>query len=144
VRAPFSSGAGDQSGYIAGRPGYRNKASFMFKQACMAFTLAATLAAGPCAAHARLESSSPADKGRLAEAPKTLTLNFTEAAQLAVLKLVRDGKEIPIPIDKSAKASPSYTLPLPGLAPGDYTVQWTAIAGDGHVSKGSFAFSIAG
>jgi copper resistance protein C len=116
----------------------------MFKHACLAFTLGAALAAGPCAAHARLANSSPADKSQLAQAPKTLTLNFTEAAQLAILKLVRDGKEIPIPIDKSAKASASYSLPLPGLAPGEYTVQWTAIAGDGHVSKGSFAFSIAG
>jgi len=116
----------------------------MFKHASLVIALGAALAAGPCLAHAKLESSSPADKGQLTQAPKSLTLNFSEVAQLAMLKLVKAGKEIPISIDKTAKASQTYTLPLPGLAPGDYTVQWTAIAGDGHVSKGSFAFSIAG
>jgi copper resistance protein C len=110
-----------------------------------AFTLCGTLLAGACVAHAKLQSSSPADNAQLTEAPKTLTLKFNEAAQLAVLKLVRDGKEIPIPLDKTAKASQSFTLPLPSLAPGKYIVQWTALAADdGHVTKGSFAFSIAG
>jgi methionine-rich copper-binding protein CopC len=36
-------------------------------------------------------------------------------------------------------------LTLPALAPGSYTVQWTAVAADdGHVTKGTFKFSIAG
>ena len=77
--------------------------------------------------------------------PKTLTLNFSEAAQLARLVVVGGGKEISIPIDTAAKASQSFTLPLPGLVPGKYTVQWTAVAADdGHVTKGTLSFSIAG
>jgi copper resistance protein C len=115
---------------------------FMFKHACFAIALS-ILVAGPCQAHARLQSSSPADNGQLTQAPKSLTLNFSEAAQLAVLKLVSDGKETVIPIDKTVAAAKSCTLPLPVLAPGKYTVQWTAVADDGHVSKGSFTFSIA-
>jgi hypothetical protein len=114
----------------------------MFKYAYLAFALS-VLVAGPCLAHAKLQSSSPPDNGQLTQAPKTLTLNFSEAAQLAMLKLVSDGKEIVIPIDKTAAAAQSCTLPLPVLAPGKYTVQWTALAADGHISKGSFAFSIA-
>ena len=116
----------------------------MFKQAVLAFALGGAIAAGPCAAHAKLQSSSPAANAVLSEAPKTLTLKFNEAAQLAVLKLVGDGKEIPLAVDKSAAANESFSLPLPGLAPGRYTVQWTAVAADdGHVTKGTFAFSIA-
>jgi copper resistance protein C len=99
--------------------------------------------AAPCIAHATLQSSVPADNARLTEVPKSLTFNFSETAQLAIVKLVVDDREISIPVDKSAKASRSFTLPLPGLAAGSYTVQWTAVAAaDGHVSKGSFAFSI--
>jgi methionine-rich copper-binding protein CopC len=117
----------------------------MFKNACLAFALSGALAAGPCLSHAKLQSSAPADNAQLAQVPKTLTLNFSEAAQLARLVVVGDGKEISIPIDKTAKASQSFTLPLPGLVPGKYTVQWTAVAADdGHVTKGSFSFSIAG
>lgn len=113
----------------------------MFKHVFIAFTLG-MIVAGPCLAHAKLQSSSPPDNAQLTQAPKTLTLNFSEAAQLAVLKLISDGKETVIPIDKTVAAAKSCTLTLPVLTPGKYTVQWTAVADDGHVSKGSFAFSI--
>jgi len=117
----------------------------MYKNAYWAFALAGALAADPCLSHAKLQSSIPADNGQLTQAPKTLTLNFNEAAQLALLKLVGNGKEISIPVDKNAKASQSITVPLPGLVPGKYTVQWSAVAADdGHVTRGSFVFSIAG
>ncbi len=115
----------------------------MLKQALLAFTLSGIAAAGPCMAHAKLQSSTPANNAQLTAAPKTLTLTFNEAAQLALLKLVVDGKEIPIPLDKDAKPGLTYTLTLPALSPGHYTVQWTAVAADdGHVTKGTFAFSI--
>jgi methionine-rich copper-binding protein CopC len=116
----------------------------MFKIALVAFVLGSMIAAGPCGAHAKLQSSSPAANAQLNEAPKTLTLKFNESAQLAVLKLVSEGKEIALPVDKTAPPSQSFNLPLPALAPGKYTVQWTAVAADdGHVTKGTFAFSIA-
>jgi len=96
----------------------------MLKQAILALALGGTMMTGPCMAHAKLQSTSP-------------------AAQVAVLKLSSGGKAIPIPVDKNAKASPTFTFPLPALAPGSYTVQWTAVAADdGHVTKGSFTFSI--
>ena len=116
----------------------------MFKNALLALSLCGIFAAGPCMAHAKLQSSSPADNAQLSEAPKALTLKFNESAHLAALKLLRDGKEIPVPLDKDAKAGQAFTLTLPALAPGKYTVQWTAMAADdGHVTKGSFSFTIA-
>ena len=116
----------------------------MLKGGFLAFALCGLVAAGPCMAHAKLQNSTPANNAHLTEAPKTLTLKFSESAQLAVLKLVRDGNEVPVPLDKSAKASQTFTLTLPALLPGNYTVQWTAVAADdGHVTKGSFVFSIA-
>lgn len=116
----------------------------MLKNMLLAFAVCGIVVTGPCMAHAKLQSSTPANNAHLTAAPKTLTLNFSEAAQLAMLKLVRDGKEIPVPLDKSAKAGQTFTLTLPALMPGNYTVQWAAVAADdGHVTKGSFAFSIA-
>jgi methionine-rich copper-binding protein CopC len=117
----------------------------MIKKAVIAFSLLSVIAAAPCWAHAKLQNSTPADHAQLTEAPKSLTLQFNEAAKLAVLKLTTGGKEISIPIDKNAKASQSFTIALPGLAAGKYTVQWTAVAADdGHMTKGSFDFSITG
>lgn len=116
----------------------------MFKHALLKLSVCGLIVSGPCLAHARLQSSTPANDAQLAEPPKTLTLSFSEAAQLAVLKLAADGKEISLPLDKSAAPGKTYTLTLPVLAPGHYTVQWTAVAADdGHVTKGAFAFSIA-
>jgi hypothetical protein len=116
----------------------------MIKKNLWAFVLCGVVAAGTCMAHAKLQSSSPAANAHLTAAPKTLTLNFSEAAQLAMLKLARDGKDVPVALDKSAKAAQTFTLTLPALSPGNYTVQWAAVAADdGHVTKGSFAFSIA-
>ncbi len=117
----------------------------MLKQGILAFVLAGSMLAGPSMAHAKLQSSSPAKDARLTEPPKALSLTFNEAAQIAVLKLVGGSGEIPIAIDKNAKAGTSFSYPLPALAPGSYTVQWTVVAAeDGHVTKGNFAFSIAG
>ena len=116
----------------------------MLHKLVLALALGGAIAAGPCMAHAKLQSSVPSDNSQVV-APKTLTLNFSESAQLAVLKLTIDGKEIPIAVDKTAKASQTFTLTLPPLAPGKYTVQWSAVAADdGHVTKGSFAFSVTG
>ena len=117
----------------------------MLKNVLPGLSLCGLLIGSPCLAHAHLQSSTPADNAQLTVAPKTLSLNFSEAAQLAVLKLLAGGKEIAVPLDKDAKAAQSYTLTLPALAPGSYTVQWTAVAADdGHVTKGTFKFSIAG
>jgi methionine-rich copper-binding protein CopC len=117
----------------------------MFKHAIFAILLGSAFVGGACMAHAKLQSSAPAANSQLSETPASLTLNFSEPAQLAVLTLVIDEKEITIPVDRRAKASASITLPLPKLAPGKYMVHWTAMAADdGHVTKGSFAFSIAG
>ena len=103
------------------------------------------LGAGPCLAHAKLLSSSPADKAQLTQPPKTLSLKFSETARLAAVKLTSAGKDFPVTVDKTAKPDQSFSLALPALGPGSYTVQWSAVASDdGHVTKGSFSFSIAG
>jgi methionine-rich copper-binding protein CopC len=117
----------------------------MHTKTIIASSLLGVIVAASCWAHARLQSSTPADHAQLSEAPKTLTLQFNEAAKLAILKLTTGEKEISVPVDKSAKASQTFNIPLPGLAAGKYVVQWTAVAADdGHMTKGSFDFTIGG
>ena len=47
----------------------------MLNKTLLALALGGAIAAGPCMAHAKLKSSTPADNAQLAAAPKTLTLN---------------------------------------------------------------------
>ena len=107
-------------------------------------TLALTLAA-PSFGHAKLLSSSPASGAQVSEVPKAITLTFNEEAKLAALTLLHAGKETAVAVDKSAPAAKSVVVPIAGLIPGTYEVHWTAIAtNDGHVTKGSFTFTIVG
>jgi copper resistance protein C len=117
----------------------------MIKKTIIAFSLLGVIVAAPIWAHAKLQSSMPADHAQLTAAPKSISLQFNESAKLALLKLTTGGKEISVPVDKNAKPSQSFTIDVPALAAGKYVVQWTAVAADdGHVTKGTFDFTIAG
>lgn len=117
----------------------------MNTKSIIASSVLCVIAAASCWAHAKLLTSLPADHAQLAVPPKSLTLQFNEAAKLAVLKLTAGDKEISVPIDKSAKASTTFSIPLPSLGAGKYAVQWTAIAADdGHITKGTFDFTVGG
>lgn len=109
-----------------------------------AVLLAILATAGPAFGHAKLLASSPAANAQLTEAPKTLSLTFSEAAQLGVLKLTSSGKELPLLRDHAAKPAASVTIALPALEPGTYEIEWSALAADdGHVTKGRFSFTVA-
>jgi copper resistance protein C len=106
--------------------------------------VAALLFVMPALAHSALESSVPANGATVTD-PKTMTLTFSDAVRLVTLKLTGKDAEIVVPVDKSAAAAKSFSLPLPALAPAKYEVKWTAAADDGHVMTGSFSFtSVAG
>jgi len=114
----------------------------MITRSC-AVLLAMVMVAGPALGHARLISSSPSANAQLSESPKILSLTFSEAAQVGVLKLTTAGKEVPIKLDRGAKAASSIAIPLPALDAGIYEVEWTALAADdGHVTRGSFSFTV--
>jgi methionine-rich copper-binding protein CopC len=115
-----------------------------FPARCAAALIA--LAAGSAQAHARLESSDPAPSSTLAAAPAAIRLQFTEALEPAFSKIVlRDaaGNDIQLPKPVPDNASPAVlAVALPPLAGGGYRVQWTAVARDGHTTKGEFRFRV--
>ena len=115
----------------------------MFKTLSAALTLVGVMLAAPSFGHAKLVNSTPASGAQLTEAPKTLTLSFNEEVKLAALTLIRDGKTVPVTVDKSAPAAKTVVVPVSALTAGDYEIHWTAIStDDGHVIKGSFAFTV--
>ena len=100
--------------------------------------------AQPVTAHSPLEQSRPADGAVLAQVPDKLQLVFRHPIHLAsvVLLPTAGGDPIPIASGHMDKAIERYELPLPRLASKTYTVEWRALASDGHVMSGSFSFTV--
>ena len=103
---------------------------------------ALSLSFGTAWAHSTLQSSIPGNDTTVSE-PKAVSLTFTKTVRLVTLKVVGQGVDESLPVDRSAPAGKSFSAPLPALAPGKYEVKWTASARDGHIMKGSFSFTVA-
>jgi methionine-rich copper-binding protein CopC len=95
-------------------------------------------------AHAQLSSSMPADQASLQSPPKELMLHFSEAVRLTALTVARDGDR-PQPVGSlPVSVTKDFSVAVPQLAVGHYTVSWRALAGDAHVMTGTFTFTIGG
>ncbi|MHB1297732.1 MAG: copper resistance CopC family protein [Gemmatimonadaceae bacterium] len=96
--------------------------------------------------HLRLERSFPADSSVVA-APKSVQLWFSQATELGVTRvLVRSAAGDTVatsPLRRDAAPRSPIEAPFTGtLAPGAYTVDWRTMAGDGHVVRGTFMFTV--
>jgi copper resistance protein C len=96
-------------------------------------------------AHAKPVSRDPAPDAEVA-APSAVTIQFSEPLEPAFSKLALvDAAGKPAASAASqvdAQDKKTMQLALQPLAPGRYTVQWTAVAEDGHRTKGSYAFNV--
>jgi methionine-rich copper-binding protein CopC len=99
------------------------------------------ISSGVAGAHAHLRASSPASGAQLKYAPRELSLDFSEAAQLTALSLARAGGA---PQKLTAPATPAthVTITLPALTPGTWTVSFRALSADGHLVPGTVTFTL--
>ena len=107
--------------------------------------VAGVLGAGaPAFAHTALRSSAPADGAALAAPPTEVRLDFTEAPAATAhdVAVTRAGQAVrsgPVRVAGSSVVAP---VTLPG--PGEYTVAYRVVAGDGHPVQGIVRFTVAG
>lgn len=109
--------------------------------------LALLVGAGPAAAHAELESSSPPDNSYLAQPPVQVSLTFGE-------DLLKKGNALVVTnLDTGLKVAtakvtvdgPTITLPWPAAADaGRFRVSYRVVSEDGHPVKGKIRFTIQG
>jgi methionine-rich copper-binding protein CopC len=100
-------------------------------------------AVAPVYAHAELVSSDPKDGAVLATPPTTITLTFSEGVvgKSSINLLAADGSTV-------ATGGPAkdgdeiMALSNLALAAGAYTVQWTSVADDGDILRGTLAFTV--
>ncbi|HJS86599.1 MAG TPA: copper resistance protein CopC, partial [Acetobacteraceae bacterium] len=96
-------------------------------------------------AHAVLEHASPPVGGRIAAAPATLDLSFTEGVVprfSSVEVLGPSGKALRTGAPRSGKSGRELIVTLPPLAPGQYMVVWHVTSQDTHKTEGRFSFTV--
>jgi methionine-rich copper-binding protein CopC len=111
-----------------------------------AATLAIALVlAAPAAAlaHAKMTASKPADGSTVAAGVSEIELNFSKPLRLSMVH-VRDANKHDVTLKSALPTAfaPVVKINVDSLTAGSYEVAWTAVAEDGHVMKGTFAFSV--
>lgn len=110
----------------------------------LAATLAVALLSVTVLAHMKMVKSLPAADAALGVAPAKVQMWFSETPDKAVSKLVLTGPSGPVKLGAlTVDADHSMSASVEGtVGDGAYTVDWQAAGDDGHVQKGSFAFSV--
>ncbi len=111
--------------------------------AIAAGSLLALLLAAPVLGHAELTTSDPEDTAVLATPPTVITLTFSEGLDQAKSSFKLNGPAGTVGAGKPTRQG-GKVMTLDGLtlAPGAYSIAWTAAATDGHVERGKLSFSV--
>lgn len=97
------------------------------------------------ALHTDLISSSPADGDSLTTSPALVRLVFSGPVEptLSLIRLITaDGAQLEF--DPSSEDEGRVLVArLPGLANGNYTIEWSTVSADGHKVEGRLTFKVA-
>jgi methionine-rich copper-binding protein CopC len=105
--------------------------------------VAALMLAGPAVAHSTKEDVIPARDATLASAPAEIAMSFDAAMRITRIALT-DGDGRSFDLERADGMAPvtEFTAMPETLPPGDYTVEWSGIAEDGHTMSGSWSFRV--
>jgi len=103
--------------------------------ACVSLSMTAS-------AHNVLKSSTPADGSMLDRSPSELALDFNGQVRLVKLSLKRSDESIDVGFKPDLTAATSFIVPVPELASGAYSLEFSVIGEDGHTVAGHFNFGI--
>jgi methionine-rich copper-binding protein CopC len=98
----------------------------------------------PASAHAKLDSSNPANGAALDAAPTSVSLTFDEPVTDPVLK-ASDDAGVPVALGDPSISGSTITASWPaGSGGGLFRVEWQVKSDDGDVVDGVILFSVAG
>ncbi|MGZ8751588.1 MAG: copper resistance CopC/CopD family protein, partial [Acidimicrobiia bacterium] len=102
--------------------------------------------AAPASAHAVLEGTDPGAGGQVAQPPRAITLQYTEAveASLGAIRLYDDrGARIDVgrPEHPDGRGN-EVRSSVPDLDNGSYVVTWRVTSADAHPIRGAFTFTV--
>lgn len=105
--------------------------------------LAVCLAAPLAAAHTTVKSATLEDGGTYQTLPETFDLVFAQKVGLAGFSITdADGYSVDIDYTPPKSMEIKFSIALPTLASGQYTMSWRAMAKDGHVLTGALSFTV--
>jgi methionine-rich copper-binding protein CopC len=113
--------------------------------AAVALLAAAALMPARAWAHALLDHATPRVGSTVHESPAAVTLTFTEPIEPDFSRVeIFDANDhrVETALTEHPKAD-QLRVPLPVLAPGEYTVHWAVTSIDTHQTEGRFAFTFA-
>ncbi|MEO1651578.1 MAG: copper resistance protein CopC [Pseudomonadota bacterium] len=95
-------------------------------------------------AHTKMSTSVPAQGSSVRTGLETIQLGFAKPVRVMVVKVKRTDQADDIPLVSQGKSAfaTSYDVKTTPLGAGTYDVNWTAIAKDGHVMKGTLSFTV--
>lgn len=92
--------------------------------------------------HTVLSSSVPAQDTVVAAAPEQLVLTFSTDVRITALTLT-DANSARYDLGAlPTTAQREFSIPVPALASGYYTVAWRAVGADTHVVSGEINFAV--
>lgn len=94
-------------------------------------------------AHAKLTEASPANGAVVTESPGVLELQFNEAVRLLSVTVTKaDGQQVDVAFKPAAAANVHFSVSLPTLADGAYTVTGAIMGDDSHRVEVVLSFTV--
>jgi len=105
--------------------------------------LSLTLTSGAAFAHTAVKTSSIEDAAVLDTLPETFSFSFSQPVGLIAFAIrTSNGEAIELGFKPPKAPADTFTVTLPDLAPGAYTIEWRTMSKDGHVMTGKSAFEL--
>ncbi len=95
-------------------------------------------------AHAEIKSRTPSKGSTVHHSVKEVHITFSEAVITGKLAITKGGSNVALSRTglKSSNHAIVQGIPKSPLTKGTYTVNWRALADDGHHQKGSWTFKV--
>lgn len=106
---------------------------------------AALLGASPAFAHGGMVETSIQNNARLEQSPPDFKVTFEhDSAITSLMLMTADKKMVAVDFKPSKTLAKEFTIPLPKLGKGAYTLSWKSMAKDGHTMPGAIRFTVTG
>jgi len=95
-------------------------------------------------AHSKMTVSTPPDGGTAKAGIERLQVAFEKPVKVVrvIVKRTDEASDVPVLEKGVSQFTKTYGVKVSPLDPGDYRLDWTAVAKDGHVMKGGLSFSV--
>ncbi len=113
----------------------------MKKLISLVFVFSLTLISNGLFAHAKMVTSIPANNASYDTQLAAIELSFKAPSRLLKLSLKTDtNQKVALNFKPSNQAKNQFSIALPNLDKGGYTLEWTILGNDGHKMKSKVKF----